>query len=124
MFSSIQEEYKPEIDGIMAEYEANRLRKQGLVGMVVSAKCQKSVTVQVFHKKVVPKYLKMVDVRKKIMAHDEEGRGQVGDLVRIVPCRPMSKKKRHTLLDILKRPESVTTANGTVFTTAGRLGRK
>ena len=124
MFSSIQEEYKPEIEGILAGYEFKQKRKQALIGVIVSTKCAKSVTVKVFHKRIKPKYLKEVEVPRKIMAHDEEGLGRMGDVVRIVPCRPMSSKKRHVLMDIVKRPESVTTSNGTVFTTAGRLGRK
>lgn len=39
---------------------------------------------------------------RKIMAHDDEERAGFGDLVCIVPCRPMSKRKRHKLIDIVK----------------------
>lgn len=124
MFSSIQQEYKPEIDTILAAKAFKEKRKQALIGVIVSTKCAKSVTVKVFHKRVKSKYLKEVEVPRKIMAHDEEGMGKMGDVVRIVPCRPMSCKKRHVLMDIVKRPESVVTSNGSVFTTAGRLGRK
>lgn len=53
------------------------------------------------------------------MAHDEEERGFLGDTVRIVPCRPMSKKKRHKLMDIILRPPTATSRTG-----EGELGNK
>ena len=37
------------------------------------------------------------------MAHDEEEKGKLGDLVRIIPCRPMSKRKKHKLKDIIRK---------------------
>ena len=39
------------------------------------------------------------------MAHDENETGNVGDIVRIVPCRPVSKKKRHALIDVIRVAE-------------------
>ncbi len=124
MLSTIQEEYKTEIAGIMEGYEKNKVRRGGLIGTVVSTKCSKSVVVKVDHDRLIPKYGKTMSVTKRIMAHDENEIGKLGDLVRIVPCRPMSRKKRHTLMDIVRRPDSVTVSDGTVFTTAGRMGRK
>ena len=78
-----------------------------MVGTVVSTKCSKSITVQVIRSKFIPKYHARINVRRKVMAHDEEEIGNVGDVVRIVPCRPMSRKKRHKLMDIIRRSESL-----------------
>lgn len=78
-------------------------RRQAMIGIVVSDKCSKSITVQVIREKFVAKYNKTTRVRRKFMAHDEEEKADLGDVVRIIPCRPMSKKKRHALIDILKK---------------------
>ena len=95
-----------------------------MIGTIVSTKCAKSVTVRVIHQKLVPKYDRMINVQKKIMAHDEEGLGKLGDLVRIVPCRPMSRKKRHKLKDIVQRPQSFVTDDGYVLTSKGNLSKR
>lgn len=102
-FLSVEVEYKDEIEHILAEKAFKKERKRALVGMVVSTKCRKSVTVQVIHDKYISKYNKFVKVQKKIMAHDEDMVGRWGDIVRIVPCRPMSRRKRHSLKDVIKR---------------------
>ena len=98
----MQQEYSKEIADIMESYEERKKRKQSLVGIVTSTKCAKSITIQVEHEKYYPKYNKYIRSRKKVMAHDESEIGKTGDMVRIVPCRPMSKKKRHTLIDVIK----------------------
>lgn len=69
----------------------------------MSAKCAKSIIVSVSRGRYYPKYDKVLESTKRIMAHDPGERAIVGDVVRIVPCRPMSKKKRHQLVDILNR---------------------
>lgn len=99
---ALASEYKQEIKDLWDTYAARETRKQSMVGVVTSTKCAKSITVTVTRQKLVPKYRKLVNTRKKFMAHDEEERANVGDLVRIVPCRPMSRKKRHALMDIIK----------------------
>lgn len=121
--SEVQKLYKPEIDKIYESYEYNKARKQSLIGTVVSIKCPKSITVKILGQTRDLKYQKFTDTMKKVMAHDPDSLGKMGDLVRIVPCRPMSRRKRHILMDIVKRPESVVTSDGSVFTTAGRMGR-
>ena len=78
-------------------------RKQSMIGTVVSTKCKKSVTVQVVRKVYVPKYNSYRRKMRKVMAHDEEELGRLGDVVRIVPCRPMSRKKRHSILDFIRK---------------------
>ena len=79
------------------------------MGIVVSVKCAKSITVKVPIKKHNAKYDKYYDVHRRVMAHDEKGIALLGDLVRIVPCRPMSRMKRHALKDVVKRPPSADT---------------
>ena len=99
----MESEFEKEISDIMAGYKFRADRKQALVGTVVSTKCLKTINVKVSHKKYVSKYDKHIRLHKKVMAHDGEGQGEIGDLVRIVPCRPISRKKRHFLKDILKK---------------------
>lgn len=121
--SDIETEYKTEIAEILTSYDENKKRRQALVGVVVSTSCEKSITVRVIHQKLVAKYNKMTNVQRKVMAHDEEGKGQLGDLVRIVPCSPKSKKKRHQLMDVVRRPKSVVTADGTVLSSGGKVSK-
>ena len=98
-------EYKPEIDYVLKTAEEKKKRKQALVGIVTSTKCLKSITVQVYHETLISKYQKVVTRRRKVMAHDENKLCNEGDLVRIVPCRPMSKKKRHVIMDIIRKAQ-------------------
>ena len=99
---AMQQEYAKEIADIMHGYEERKKRKQSLVGVITSTKSAKSITVQVEHEKFFPKYNKSVKARKNVMAHDENEIGNLGDVVRIVPCRPVSKKKRHALIDVIR----------------------
>ena len=98
---ALTEEYKQEISDLWETYAMRQARRQCLVGTVTSTKNAKSITVTVTRQKLVKKYRKWISRRKRFMAHDESETANVGDLVRIVPCRPMSKKKRHQLMDVL-----------------------
>ncbi len=99
---NLTQEYQSEISDLWEHYAVRNERKQCMVGVVTSTKCAKSITVMVTRQKLIPKYRKFINTRKKFMAHDEEEKANLGDLVRIVPCRPMSRKKRHKLMDIVK----------------------
>ena len=101
--SELEKEYEKEIEDILRGYKYRAERRQALVGKVVSTKCMKTINVLVPHYKYIQKYEKHVKRHKKIMAHDADGMGELGDLVRIVPCRPMSKKKRHILKDVVRK---------------------
>ncbi len=79
-------------------------RRKRLVGVVVSDKMQKTVVVQVTWTLRHPLYEKVIRRRKKFKAHDELG-ARVGDVVRIVESRPISKTKRWVVEAILKRAE-------------------
>jgi small subunit ribosomal protein S17 len=78
------------------------LRKER-VGVVVSDKMQKSVTVLVERRVKHPKYGKFVKLSSKFMAHDENGDAHVGDTVRISETRPLSKLKRWRLVEVVER---------------------
>ena len=103
----LEEEYKKEIGEIHEEYKDRERRRNSIMGVVVSTMCQKSVSVQYYHNRFYPKYHCILPVRRKVMAHDEEEKCHVGDLVRVVPCRPMSKMKRHNLLEIVKTAKRI-----------------
>ena len=104
--ANLEEEYKPEIEDILSEYESRMKRRQAKIGYVVSAKNAKSISVRVDSKYYFPKYDSYQRRSHKIMAHDETMNAKLGDLVRIVPCRPRSAKKRHELIDIIRRAET------------------
>ncbi len=78
-------------------------RKAEKVGPVVSTKMQKTIVVQVSRRVPHPLYKRIVTKHKKFYAHDEEGTARVGDIVRIVECRPLSKLKRWNLQDVVRR---------------------
>ncbi len=72
------------------------------VGVVVSTKMQKTVNVAVDRYRIVPKYRKRKKFTKKFMAHDEEELCREGDLVMIVPCQKISKRKHFMVHEIVK----------------------
>ena len=76
-------------------------RKQELVGKVVSASNDKTITVLVETHKMHPLYGKRVKYSKKYAAHDEKNIAKVGDRVRIRATRPLSKTKRYELVEVL-----------------------
>lgn len=80
------------------------LRKQR-VGIVTSNKMAKTITVTVERKLMHPLYKKFVKKTKKFHAHDEKNECQVGDLVRIIETRPMSKTKCWKLMEIVQKAE-------------------
>ena len=83
------------------EAPARNLRKER-VGVVVSNKMQKTIVVETTTRVPHPKFGKIVKHVKKFYAHDEEGKAQIGDKVRIEETRPMSKLKRWRVVEILK----------------------
>ncbi len=76
------------------------------IGRVVSDKMEKTVVVSVERAKPHPLYKKVVRRTVKFMAHDEKG-SKIGDTVRIIEARPMSKRKRWQVVDIIQRSEQV-----------------
>ena len=82
--------------------EVRNLRKQKS-GVVVSNKMDKTIAVLVERRLMHPLYGKFVKRSKKFFAHDEENTCNIGDKVRIMETRPLSKKKRWRLVEILER---------------------
>jgi small subunit ribosomal protein S17 len=77
----------------MAE-ETAKGHKNEKVGQVVSTKMSKTIVVEVSRRVPHRLYNKIINQRKKFYAHDEEGTARVGDVVRIVESRPLSRLKR------------------------------
>ena len=80
-------------------------QRRRLTGRVLSNKMDKTIVVEVTRTTRHPLYQKVMRVRKRYMAHDAENECQVGDEVRIVESRPLSKHKRWALETILKKAE-------------------
>lgn len=80
--------------------QRNRRREQ--IGKVVSDKMDKTITVAVETYKMHPLYKKRVKYTRKFKAHDEENRAKVGDIVKIMETRPLSKEKRWRLVEIVE----------------------
>jgi small subunit ribosomal protein S17 len=79
----------------------NRNARKVFTGIVVSTKMAKTVTVEVERKNLHPRYKKLVITHKKYHAHDEEGIAKMGDRVRIVETRPISKTKFYRVQTVL-----------------------
>ncbi len=82
--------------------ESRRLRKER-VGQVVSNKMTKSITVAVNRREKHPIYGKFVNKTTKFTAHDENNECGIGDTVRIMETRPLSKNKRWRLVEIIEK---------------------
>ena len=77
-------------------------KKKEIVGIVVSDKNDKTITVREETYQKHPLYGKRVKVSKKYTAHDEANKAKVGDKVRIAETRPLSKMKRYELVEIIE----------------------
>ena len=77
-------------------------KRTSLIGKVVSAKNDKTITVLVETYKKHPLYKKNVKTTKKYAVHDEENKAKVGDIVKVVSSRPLSKTKRYVLDSIIE----------------------
>ncbi|MDD6289510.1 MAG: 30S ribosomal protein S17 [Eggerthellales bacterium] len=84
----------------MSEERNSRKVRQGVV---VSAANDKTIVVQVEQRKPHPVYKKMMTSTKKFHAHDENNEAGVGDTVRIMETRPLSKMKRWRLIEIVEK---------------------
>ena len=83
--------------------EQEKGRRKTRIGMVVSDKMDKTVVVSVERRYAHPLYGKQVTRTKKYHAHDEENSYRVGDKVRIMETRPLSKLKRWRVVEVLER---------------------
>ena len=83
------------------EHKRNLRREK--IGTVVSNKMQKSIVIAVKRKIKHPIYGKFVNKTSKFVAHDEENSCNIGDVVRIMETRPLSKRKNWRLIEIIER---------------------
>lgn len=74
-----------------------------LTGSVVSDKMDKTIVVKIEKMVMHPLYKKYVKTSKKVKAHDEKNECGIGDVVKIVETRPLSKEKRHRLVSIIEK---------------------
>lgn len=81
--------------------------RQELVGVVTSNKMQKTIVIKVTRAAQHPLYRRVVRTGKKYYAHDETGEARIGDVVRIVSTRPLSKLKRWRLKEVIQRSTRV-----------------
>ena len=83
----------------------NTSNPRTMTGRVVSNKMDRTVTVMVERRVRHPLYGKFIRRSTKVHAHDEENSCRVGDTVKVVECRPISKSKTWRLVEILERAE-------------------
>jgi small subunit ribosomal protein S17 len=81
----------------------DKVHKQEKVGVVSSAKMDKTIVVSVHNTFLHPMYKRVVRKTSSFKAHDEKNECGVGDVVRIVECRPLSKTKRWRLSEIVEK---------------------
>jgi len=86
----------------MSSMETRNLRKER-IGVVLSNKMDKSITIAVKWKEKHPIYGKFVSKTKKFHAHDEKNECNIGDTVKIMETRPLSKTKRWRLVEIIEK---------------------
>lgn len=87
----------------MAEEVINRNARKERIGLVTSNKMQKTITVTVTRKVKHPKYGKFITFSSKFKAHDAKDECNIGDKVKIMETRPLSKDKNWRLVEILER---------------------
>jgi small subunit ribosomal protein S17 len=87
----------------MSTESTNRNLRKERIGIVTSNKMDKSIVVSVERKEKHPMYGKFVKRTKKFVAHDEEQTCNIGDTVRIMETRPMSKRKCWRLVEVMER---------------------
>ncbi|WP_077598460.1 30S ribosomal protein S17 [Olsenella urininfantis] len=86
----------------MAETESRNARKVR-TGEVISISGDKTIIVQITYRKHHPKYGKMMTINKKLHCHDEKNECGLGDTVRVMETRPLSKTKRWRVEEIVER---------------------
>src|SRR3954469_435407 len=96
-----------ETEAKAAASEPKTALKNEKIGEVVSTKMQKTIVVEVGRRVPHPLYKRIISKRKKFYAHDEQGTAKLGDVVRIVECRPLSHLKRWRLEEVIRRAAQV-----------------
>ena len=84
-----------------ADSGSDRPQRKTRVGLVTSNKMHKTIVVDVVRRVPHPRYKKIVKQTTRLYVHDEEEKAVVGDRVMVMECRPLSKKKRWRLIEVL-----------------------
>ena len=87
----------------MSETTSDRGHRKERMGEVISNKMTKTIVVRVERRLPHPKFRKVVTDYNKFYAHDEKGEAKLGDRVRIIETRPLSKTKRWRLVEVIER---------------------
>lgn len=80
-----------------------KAKRKIFTGVVTSDKMEKTIVVSIAKRKVHRLYKKYVNESKKVKAHDENNEARIGDTVRVIESRPISKEKAWRLLEIVER---------------------
>jgi len=83
--------------------ETKIAHKNEKIGEVVSTKMAKTIVVETYRTVKHPRYGKYMRQKKKFVAHDEKGSAKLGDKVRIIECRPLSRTKRWKLAEVVTK---------------------
>jgi len=84
---------------------ADRARRKTRVGVVISDRRDKTITVEITHSFLHPRYSKSVSRQTRLHAHDETNDAHVGDTVRVEETRPLSKTKRWRVAEVVERAQ-------------------
>lgn len=98
--------------------------KNEQVGEVVSTKMAKTIIVEVTRRVAHPVYKRIVTKRKRFYAHDEQATAKIGDVVRIIECRPLSRLKRWQLGDVIRKAVQVSVEHPALATSADTRQKK
>ena len=101
-----------------------RHQRKTLVGTVMSNKMQKTITVRVDRLVQHPKYQRVIKRATTFKAHDETNSAAIGDLVKVMETRPLSKDKRWRLVEIIERASQAPPVPGGEEETAKAASRK
>ncbi|MDD5135516.1 MAG: 30S ribosomal protein S17 [Phycisphaerae bacterium] len=83
--------------------QGERKQKKAVSGVVVSRSGDKSIRIVLDYRIKHPVYGKFINRRTKLGVHDENNRAQIGDIVEVVQCRPMSKTKSWRLVNVVQK---------------------
>jgi len=86
-----------------ADAPAKKSGKKEFIGTVKSDKMEKTIVVTIETLTLHPLYKKYIKRSKKVKAHDEKNEAKIGDRVRVIECRPISKEKCWKLVEIIER---------------------
>jgi small subunit ribosomal protein S17 len=80
-----------------------RNRRKMRIGRVISNKMDKTIVVEIVRTMKHPLYERVIRTRSRVHAHDAKGEASIGDKVRVMECRPLSKTKRWRLVEITEK---------------------